>query len=94
MNTVATDVQVDQAVAYLGDAARTFLAQIHDGTLTISDVRGVHDIADEYMHRLRELARSTGAALDASPAYNANITNWRAVARLAGSAIKETNKAG
>jgi hypothetical protein len=46
------------------------------------------------MQRLGKFAGESGADLAALPAYNANITNWRAVARLAGAAVEHTTRAG
>ena len=89
MNAVAADKVLNQAVADLSTLAFTFLCAAHAG-----DVADVRAAADIHMHQLRELARETGADLDAMPAYKASITNWRAVARLAGSMVEETNRAG
>jgi hypothetical protein len=89
MNAVAADEVLNQAVADLSTDAFTFLCAAHAGE--IADVRATADI---HMHRLRALVRETGADLDAVPAYKASITNWRAVARLAGSVVEEADRAG
>lgn len=89
MNAVATDTVLDDAVAVLSEQAFEFLCAAHAG-LT-KDPRAT---ADSYMHRLRAFARETGADLASLPAYNANITYWRAVARLAGTVVEHTTRAG
>ena len=89
MNAVANDQVLDDAVAVLSEQAFEFLCAAHAGL--VKDPRAA---ADAYMHRLRQFARETGADLAALPAYNANITNWRAVARLAGAAVEHTTRAG
>ena len=81
--TVAGERYVEQAVADLGDGARMFLERLHRDE--VHDVRGE---ASLHLRRLREFARLHGADLDAMASYQANITNWRAVARLAGSVIE------
>jgi hypothetical protein len=79
---VADEWYVEQAVADLGDGARMFLERLHRDE--VHDVRGE---ASLHLRRLRALARLHNADLDATASYQANITNWRAVARLAGSVI-------
>jgi hypothetical protein len=85
MKSVATSDAVNQAVADLSGNVFEFLCALHAG-----DVVAPRSVAEMHMHRLRELARETGVALDELPAYQVNITNWRAVARLAGSVVKTT----
>jgi hypothetical protein len=89
MNAIATDAVLDDAIAVLSEQASEFLCAAHAGL-----VKDAHATADAYMHRLREFARMTGAPLDEMPSYNANITNWRAIARLAGSVVETNIQAG
>jgi hypothetical protein len=89
MNAVSNDHFLDDAISVLSEQAFEFLCAAHAGL--VKDSRAA---ADAYMHRLRQFARETGADLAALPAYNANITNWRAVARLAGAAVEHTTRAG
>jgi hypothetical protein len=80
---VADERYVEQAVADLGEGARMFLERLHRGE--------VYDAAGEatlHLRRLRGFARLHGADLDTTESYQADITNWRAVARLAGSVIE------
>ena len=80
MKTVAVSRALNQAIADLSAAAAEFLEQVHEGR-----VPDVHAAADEHLHAVREFARCTGVDLNDVPAWIDNITNWRAVARLAGS---------
>lgn len=80
MKTVAVSKALNQAIADLSAAAAEFLAQVHEGR--VPDVRAA---ADEHLHAVREFARCTGVDLNDVPAWIDNITNWRAIARLAGS---------
>ncbi|MEX2226950.1 MAG: hypothetical protein WEB52_10925 [Dehalococcoidia bacterium] len=80
MKTVAVSRALNQAIAALGMAAAEFLQQVHEGA--VPDVRTA---ADEHLHAVREFARCTGVDLSEVPSWNENITNWRAVARLASS---------
>jgi hypothetical protein len=80
MKTVAVSRAVNQAIADLSAAAMEFLQQVHEGA-----VHDVRTAADEHLHAVREFARCTGIDLNDVPAWNENVTNWRAVARLAGS---------
>ena len=80
MNTVAVSKALNQAIADLSAAAAEFLQQVHEGM--VPDVRAA---ADEHLHAVREFARCTGVDLNDVPAWIDNITNWRAIARLAGS---------
>jgi len=80
MKTVAVSKALNQAIADLSAAAAEFLQQVHEGA--VPDVRVA---ADEHLHAVREFARCTGVDLNEVPAWTDNITNWRAVARLAGS---------
>lgn len=89
MKAVATRTGLNQAVAELGASAFAFLCAVHNSE--IIDVRGE---ADAQMHQLRAFVRATGAGLDDLPAYRANTTTWRAVARLAGSQIDTRLQAG
>ena len=82
--TVAGERYVEQAVADLSDGARMFLERLHRDE--VHDARGE---ATLHLRRLRQFARLHGADLDATASYRANITNWRAVARLAGSVIEK-----
>ena len=89
MTTVAAGTVLDQAVAGISADAFAFLCAVHSGRID-----DVHAQADAHMHRLREFARTPGAALHDLPAYKANITSRRAVARLAGTAIDMRSQAG
>ncbi len=89
MRAVATDPVLDQAVAEISASAFAFLCAVHN-----SSIDDVQARADAHMHQLREFARTTGAALNTLPAYQANITSWRAVARLAGTTIDMRSQAG
>ena len=88
---VAVERTLNQAIADLSETVRDFLTHVH-----ASDVTGVQARADGYVRSLREFVRCTGVDLEALPAWNANTTNWRAVARLAGATITsdETSQAG
>ena len=88
MTGVATEGYVEEAVADMGNAARSFLARLHR-----EDVIDARCEAGLHLRRLREFSRLHGVDLDAMASYEANITNWRAVARLAGSVV-ETTQAG
>jgi len=88
MKTVAANDPVEQAVADLGYAAYTLLERVHR-----MEVPSPGHEAALHLRRLREFARLQGCDLDGSASYQANITSWRAIARLAGSVI-ETTRAG
>ena len=79
---------VEQAVADMGNAARAFLERLHR-----DDVIDARSEASLHLRRLREFSRLHGVDLDAMASYEENITNWRAIARLAGS-VFEITKAG
>ena len=90
MKTVAESPALNQAIADLSEAAAAFLCEIHRGTVERPAVT-----ARAFLHELRELARCTGVDLNAVPSYQRNTTNWRAIARLAGSAVTHrTGQAG
>jgi len=80
MKTVAVSRALNQAIADLSAGVAEFLQQVHEGS--VPDVRTA---ADEHLHAVREFARCTGIDLNDVPAWNENIPNWRAVARLAAS---------
>ena len=80
MKAVAVSKALNQAIADLSAAVAEFLQQVHEG-----EVPDARTAADEHLHAVREFARCTGVDLNEVPAWNENITNWRAVARLAGS---------
>ena len=88
MKAVAVSSVLNQAVADLSADVDAFLREIHQGT-----VGDVHASAEHYSRKLRELVRSTGVVLDDLPAWKANITGWRAIARLAHPVV-ETTQAG
>jgi hypothetical protein len=85
MSVVAGDAWVEQAVADLSDGARMFLERLHRGEV-------IHPRGEATLHlrRLREIARLHGADLDAMASYQQHITDWRAIARLAGSMVEST----
>lgn len=64
------------------------LQQVHEGA--VADARAS---AERQLRTLREFVRCTGVDLSELPSWNANITNWRAIARLA-SAAGVTAQAG
>lgn len=86
---VAEQTQVNQAIADLSRYAAAFLQRVHQDH--VGDVRAT---AELHLHRLREFSRRNGIALDELPAYDANITTWRAVARLASAAVETGSRAG
>jgi hypothetical protein len=87
MKTVAVSKALNQAIADLSAAAAEFLQQVHNGA--VPDVRAA---ADEHLYAVREFARCTGIDLNDVPAWNENVTNWRAVARLAGASTADSNE--
>jgi hypothetical protein len=78
MKTVAESPALNQAVADLSRRAASFLELVHAGAET-----DVSAAAERQLRTIREIARCTGVPLDDLPAWNANITTWRAIARLA-----------
>lgn len=81
-----------EAVAELSAAAFALLRDVHDG-------RACHPRTDAALliERLHGIASYTGADLNDVPAYIQSTTNWRAIARLAGSGVAitdETTEAG
>ena len=82
---------MNQAIADLSEKVRDFLCAVHAGYIADAPAS-----ADAYMRRLREYVRHTGVDLADVQAWHDNSTNWRAVARLAGSTVTsdETTKAG
>jgi hypothetical protein len=85
---VATDAYVEQAIADMSDVARAFLYRVHrDACINTRTEAHLH------LSRLREFARLHGRPLEKTAAYTENITNWRAIARLAGS-IVQIHRAG
>jgi hypothetical protein len=90
MKTVAAGPSMPEAVAELSAAAFALLRDVHDG-------RACHPRTDaaQLIARLQEIARCTGADLNDVPAYRQSTTNWRAIARLAGSGVAtHTTQAG
>ena len=85
MTVVAGETWVEQAVSDLGDGARMFLERLHRGEV-------IHPRGEAALHlrRLREIARLHGADLEAMASYQQHITDWRAIARLAGSMVEST----
>jgi hypothetical protein len=73
---------LNQAVADLSADAAAFLQQVHAGV-----AGDAHATAARHLRRLREFVHATGATLEDLPAWNANITGWRAIARLANSVV-------
>jgi hypothetical protein len=82
MKAVAKSQAMHEAIAELSGAAFALLRDVHAG-------RARHPRTDAALliQRLREIARCTGAHLNDVPAYRQSTTNWRAVARLAGSGV-------
>ena len=76
--TVAMDPALNQAVGDLSADVIAFLRRVHDGVA--EDVRAT---AAQHQRRLLEFVRATGVTLNDLPAWQANTTAWRAVARLA-----------
>jgi hypothetical protein len=89
MTVVAAATVLHQAVVEISADAFAFLCAIHN-----SEIEHAQRQSDAHLHRLREFTRATGAALEDLPAYNANITSWRAVARLAGSSVETRSQSG
>ena len=90
MKTVAESPALNQAIADLSADAWSLLQRLHADTAT--DARSE---AHGLLSRLGEFARCTGVDLYDVPAYRRNTTNWRAIARLAGSAVRShTAQAG
>jgi hypothetical protein len=90
MKTVAASPAMNEAIAELSAAAFALLRDVHDG-------RACHPRTDAALliGRLREIARCTGADLNDVPAYRQSTSNWRAIARLAGSGVAtHTTQAG
>jgi len=86
-NGVAENPPLDDAVADLSADAQAFLRRVHEGLEP--DARAG---AALHQRRLREFVRATGAWLDDLPSWRANITGWRAIARLANPVV--ATKAG
>ncbi len=87
---IAESPVLHEAIAELSGAAFALLRDVHAGRGTEPRVAAARLIA-----QLRELARCTGVDLYDVPAYRQSTTNWRAIARLAGSAVtSETTQAG
>jgi hypothetical protein len=87
---IAKSPVLAQIVAELSADAFALLRDVHDG-------RACHPRTDaaQLMARLQEIARCTGANLNDVPAYRQSTTNWRAIARLAGSGVAiHTTQAG
>jgi hypothetical protein len=89
MNAVAADAVLDDAIAVLSEQASEFLCAAHAGL-----TKDARTVAGTYVRRLRDLALAADADLWSLPAYNANITDWRALATLAGTVIEHTTRAG
>jgi hypothetical protein len=88
---VAESPVLNQAVAELSGQVFALLRELHEGS-----ARNVRSTAARQLHQLRELARCTGVDLNDVPAYRQSTTNWRALARLAGSGVtaQQTTQAG
>jgi hypothetical protein len=82
MKTVAESPALEHAIAELSGAAFALLRDVHEG-------HACHPRTDAALliERLREIARCTGADLNDVPAYRHSTSNWRAIARLAGSGV-------
>ena len=90
MNAVAKSPAVNQAIAALSSEAVAFLCALHNGDVQDDP----HAVASEHQRRLREFVRCTGVDLSEIPAWNANTTSWRAIARLARHVIRTDLRAG
>jgi len=77
---VATAALFDDAVAELSMEAMAFLWRVHSGDAP--DTRGT---AAVFLRRLDAIGRI--AQLRGVPAWESNITTWRAIARLAGADV-------
>jgi hypothetical protein len=87
---IATSPVLEQIIAELSADAFALLCDVHAGT-------ACHPRTDagQLLARLQEIARCTGADLNDVPAYRQSTTNWRAIARLAGSGVAtHTTQAG
>lgn len=88
--SIAASAALNHAVAELSASAFALLRDVHAG-----DARDAQASARRQIARLRELARCTGVDLNDVPAYRQSTTNWRAIARLAGSVTAgQTTQAG
>jgi hypothetical protein len=87
MKGVAENGLLDDAVADLSSDAQAFLLRVHCG-----DEPDVRSGAAMHQRRLREFVRATGVWLEDLPSWRANITGWRAIARLANPVV--ATKAG
>ena len=84
---VAESPVLNQAIAELSGAAFALLRDVHEGTAQHAPAT-----AARQLQQLRELARCTGVDLNDVPAYKQSTTNWRAIARLAGSCATAQQK--
>lgn len=87
MTAVAASIVLHQAVAEISAGAS--LCDVQN-----SEIEHARVHADATCISLREFARMTGATLDDLPGYNSDITDRRAVARLAGTTIDMRSQAG
>lgn len=79
-SVVATTALFDDAVAELSMEAMAFLWRVHSGDAP--DTRGT---AAVFLRRLAAIRQP--AELGDVPAWESNITTWRAIARLAGADV-------
>jgi len=87
---IAENPVLHEAIAELSGAAFALLRDVHAGRAAEPRAEAARLIG-----RLREIARCTGVDLYDVPAYRQSTTNWRAIARLAGSGVtSETTQAG
>jgi hypothetical protein len=77
---VAASAIFDDAIAELSMEAMAFLWRVHSG-----DAPDVRATAASFLRRLDVATRDDD--LGESPAWQDNITSWRAVARLAGADV-------
>ena len=77
---VATTALFDDAVAELSIEAMAFLWRVHSG-----DAPCARTTANVFLRRLAAI--SPIAQLRGMPAWESNITTWRAIARLAGADV-------
>src|SRR5438128_924327 len=78
------------AGAALTNDAVVFLCRLHNGDIADD----AHTVAADHHRRLREFVRCTGVDLSEIPAWNANTTSWRAIARLASPVLRSQSRAG
>lgn len=89
MTAVAASIVLHQAVAEISAGAFASLRGVQSGEIEHARVH-----ADAACISSRGFARMTGATLADLPGYKRDMTDWRAIARLAGATIDMRSQAG